>query len=236
MTTAGAPAARPSSMWLVIAAVVALGLSLTPWGQQVLYPFKLFTTWVHECGHAFMTLLVGGDVSSITIQPDTSGLTQSLVPNGRIARALIASSGYLGAAVFGCLLLASTRIEKWSHAIIWALGAIMIATLAFWIRNVFGFAVVLGWAVALLLLARVRNNTASQFVLSLLAVQVALNAIYDIRVLFLVKGVPTDAATMASLFVLPAWLWASLWMLISIAMLGLTLWATRMNPGGVRRT
>ena len=62
-------------LWLWAAVAVSLVVSLTPWAQFLLYPFKLFTTWVHECGHALMTVLVGGRVTSITIDPDTSGLT-----------------------------------------------------------------------------------------------------------------------------------------------------------------
>ena len=50
---------------------------------------------------------------------------------------------------------------------------------------------------------------------------------YDIRVLFLIDRGPSDAATMARLFLLPSWVWATLWMLISVAMLGATLWVTR---------
>ena len=48
----------------------------------------------HECGHALMTVLVGGQVTSITIRPD-DGLTQGLVPVGRVARAR-GLLGYLG--------------------------------------------------------------------------------------------------------------------------------------------
>ena len=59
--------------------------------------------------------------------------------------------------------------------------------------------------------------------LSLLAVQVALNSVFDIRVLFLVHGGHSDADTMARLFVLPVWTWASIWMLISIGLLTWTL-------------
>ena len=49
-------------------------------GPTLLYPFKLFTTWVHETSHALMTVLVGGRVTAVTIGPDTSGLTHGLVP------------------------------------------------------------------------------------------------------------------------------------------------------------
>src|SRR5438477_3795439 len=112
---------RRGGNWLWVAAATSLAVSLTPWAPIALYPFKLFTTWVHECGHALMTVLVGGQVTSITIEPDTSGLTRSLIPAGRVARGLVASSGYLGAATAGCLLMAATRVEKWAHIILLSL-------------------------------------------------------------------------------------------------------------------
>jgi hypothetical protein len=218
---------RPIGSWLWAAVAVSLVVSLTPWAQFLLYPFKLFTTWVHECGHALMTILVGGRVTSIAIEPDTSGLTQSLVPLGRVARGLVASSGYLGAAVVGCLLMAATRVEKWAHVILLTLGACMLFTLVLWMRNPFGFGIVLAWGVALVALARTGIGNAPRFLLSLLAIQVALNSVYDIRVLFLIDRGQSDAATMARLFLLPSWMWATAWMLMSVAMLGATLWTTR---------
>ena len=45
-------------------------------------------------------------------------------------------------------------------------------------------------------------------------------------------GRTLKAATMARLFLLPSWVWATLWMLISFAMLGATLWATRLDRRG----
>jgi hypothetical protein len=218
---------RPIGNWLWAAVAVSLAVSLTPWAPFLLYPFKLFTTWVHECGHALTTVLVGGRVTSITIEPDTSGLTRSLVPVGRLARGVVASSGYLGAAVVGCLLLAATRVEKWAHVILLSVGMAMFLTLVVWMRNLFGFSVVLAWGVALVALARQGIGNAPRFLLSVLAIQVALNSVYDIRVLFLIDRGQSDAATMARLFLLPSWMWATAWMLMSVAMLGVTLWVTR---------
>lgn len=209
------------------AIVLSLIVSLTPWAPYLLYPFKLFTTWVHECGHAVMTLMVGGRVTSIGIQPDTSGLTLSVVPVGRLARGLVASSGYLGAAVVGSLLMIATRVERWSRPILLSLGAVMLLTLVLWIGNLFGFGVVLAWGAGLVALARKGRGNAPRFLLSLLAVQVALNSVYDIRVLFLIDRGNSDAAAMARLFLLPSWVWAAAWMLMSVAMLTATLWMTR---------
>ena len=75
--------------WFWVAVAVSFAASLTPWALPLLYPFKIFTTWVHECSHALMTVLVGGRVTAITIEPNTSGLTHSLIPATRTARALV---------------------------------------------------------------------------------------------------------------------------------------------------
>lgn len=103
----------------------------------------------------------------------------------------------------------------------------MLVTLVIWMRNLFGIAVVLAWGGTLVLLARTAMRRALRFFLSLLAIQVALNAVYDIRVLFPIETDQSDAATMARLFLLPAWTWATAWMLMSVWMLGATLWLTR---------
>ena len=214
---------RSSDNWLWVAAALSLGISLTRFGPLMLYPFKLFTTWVHECGHAVMTVIVGGRVSFIVIEPNTTGITRSLIPEGRIAQGLVASAGYLGASIVGCVLMTAARGKKRAQAILLGIGACMLATLAIWIRNPFGIAVVLIWSLALIALSRHASGPVSSFVLSLLAVQVALDSVYDIRVLFLVRLGYSDADTMARLFVLPAWFWAAVWMLVSIAMLAWTL-------------
>ena len=211
-------------LWL--AAGVCLGVSLTPWGRLALYPFTLFTTWVHECGHALMAVLLGGSVASITIQPETSGLTRSLMPASRLAQGLVASAGYLGASLVGCCLITASRVPRRATPILWGIGAFMLITLVLWIRNPFGAFVVLAWAVALLALARRGRGRPAVFALSVLAIQVALNAVFDIRALFLVHGA-SDAQTMARLFLVPAWFWATLWMATSVAMLIWTLRVTR---------
>ena len=217
--------------WFWVAVAVSLVVSLTPWAGIILYPFKLFTTWVHECSHAVATLVVGGRVSAITIRPDTSGLTESLIPAGRLSQGIVASAGYLGAAAVGCLLMAATRVEKWAHRILLGLGIFMLITLVVWMRNVFGAVMVLAWGAVLIALARGGVDRAKRFFLSFLAIQVALNAVYDIRVLFLIGRGQSDAATMARLFLLPSWFWACAWMLISVAMLASTLYLTGQRRG-----
>jgi hypothetical protein len=174
-----------------------------------------------------MTLLVGGHVGSIVIEQNGAGVTSSLIPQSRIAQGLVASAGYLGASVVGCALMIAARGRKAAHGILWGIGAFMLVTLIVWVRNPLGVAAVLIWSAALIALSRKRSGPASSFVLSLLAVQVALNSVFDIRVLFLLHGGHSDAETMARLFLLPAWIWASAWMAVSIGLLTWTLLRTR---------
>jgi hypothetical protein len=219
------------TLMLLLVAALSLGLSLWPWGKYVLYPFKLFTTWVHECGHAVVAVLVGGSVESVTIQPDTSGLTRSRLPVSRLAQGLVASAGYLGATGVGCLLLFCTRSVRHAHKVVWVLGALMLTTLILWVRNIFGLVMVGTLGALLLFLGRRGRGPWAQFLLSLLSVQVALGALFDIRVLFqLEDGAHSDAATMQSLFLLPSAFWALLWMLVSLGLVALTLWKTRLTP------
>ncbi|MBI5493634.1 MAG: M50 family metallopeptidase [Deltaproteobacteria bacterium] len=226
-------ATRPESrrdLFLWGAVALSLAVALTPWGRLALYPFTLFTTWVHECGHALMATLLGGDVASVTIEPDTSGLTRSMTPDTLVVRGLVSTSGYLGASVFGCVLLVATRLERLARLIIWTLGVLMLLSLVFWVRNLFGAGVVLTWGAALIWLGRRGHGAVAQWVLSLLAVQVALNALYDIRILFSVSDGHSDALSMEKLFLLPYWFWAGGWMLASAVMVAATLWLTRTRP------
>ena len=56
-----------------------------------------------------MTLIVGGHVSSIVIDRNAAGVTRSLIPQSRVAQALVASAGYLGASIVGCALMIAAR-------------------------------------------------------------------------------------------------------------------------------
>ena len=219
--------------WFWLAAAVSLAVRLTPGGDLLLAPFALFTTWAHECCHAVAALVMGGRVQSITIHLDGSGLATSVIPAGRLAQGVVTSAGYLGASLVGCLLMAAARVQRWTRAILWAVGVSMLVTLVLWVRNVFGVVLVLAWAGTLIVLARRGSSRAVRFFLGFLAVQVALNAVYDLRVLFLTTTRHSDARTMAGLFVVPAWAWASLWMALSVGMLAWTLWATRARTARV---
>jgi len=207
---------------------LSLILSFFSWGRRVLFPFQIFTTWVHECCHAVVALLLGGDAISITISPDGSGLTHYKIPPGKFRQAMIASAGYLGSSAGGCLILtlavsAEKPSQYWStHSMVIALCSLIGLSLLFWIRNAFGFfsALLLGGALATLNYSPM--NQYAREVLLFLSIQTALNALFDIRTLFDLgssKKNTSDAHVMQKLFYLPHWFWAISWLSISLLLM-----------------
>jgi hypothetical protein len=211
----------PTSLWIALGASFAL--SLFPFGEYFLYPFRIFTTWAHECGHALTATLLGAHVRSISIFTDTSGLTEFTIAPGRLRESVIASAGYLSASLMGCFLLASTRLRISTTAVLYGVGALIFLSLVLWVRSFFGIVSVAIVGAALLYLGTAKASPWSVLALQFLAVQTALNAIFDIRTLFMLSARrQSDAETMHRLLLLPSWVWAGAWMGMSLAMLFFT--------------
>ena len=234
--------ARPQVNALLAAAALGLALWFVPYAWVLAYPFKLFVTFIHEGGHALAALLTGSSVQSLSVDFDTSGLTETLTPQGSyFSQMIISSAGYLTAIGFGALLLWLVRrrvkarfVLVGSAAIIAALTAVFGFVVPLTNFSFSPFTVVSGLIISLGLLAaaryappRVRN-----FLVSFLAVQCVLGALYDLRNLFLLSvdsNRPTDAVNMANIF--PAWLWplstsifwAVFWIAVSLVILSLAL-------------
>src|SRR5664279_4903543 len=97
----------------ILAFVVALVLWNVPQLGFILYPIRLFVTFVHESGHGLAALISGGHVGGITVSPDGSGETVTMGGS----RLLILPAGYLGAALFGALLFYATNTVPFPRTI-----------------------------------------------------------------------------------------------------------------------
>lgn len=207
---------------MITASVVSVILSYVPFAGFLVYPFKLFVTFIHEGGHALVTLLTFGSVQGIGINLDTSGTTQSI---GGVSL-LISSAGYLTSTIYGALLLMAARSASLVKAGL-ALSALAVLglTLVF-VNGFFGWLSGIGIATILVISSAVLSTRAAHFFLSFLAVQCCLNAIYDLRTLFVISaisGQPSDAMNMQRLTLIPAAVWALTWMLISLVILWVAL-------------
>ena len=211
---------------LAAATAASLILAFIPGAELIIYPLRLFTTLVHEGGHALATVLTGGSVQQIWLSPDTSGLTISRGGFGP----LIYSGGYLGTAVIGAAALLMSRRRgagrRGTMLIAISLLAVTLLWVHPWSKGMFGFAVGLGLAGLLIVAARALSESAAQFLTSFLAVQLSLNALYDVRDLLWMTTRSTagnDAVFMAQAYGLWPWFWAATWALAAVVVLGATL-------------
>ena len=236
--------ARPQIILLLIATVITIALWFLPYAEYIVYPIRLFVTFIHEGSHVLAALLTGATVQSMTVSADGSGMVQSL--SGSSLSVLITSSaGYLGTTAFGVLLLVLIR-RAYSARIVLAVcaGFVGLMTVAFGffapILNMFSaevsfgsvaFTLVSGAALTAGLLALARYAPAKwvNFSLAFLAVQCVLNAFLDLKTVFLINTpfvdshIHSDAANMAAVTGLPALVWVFIWIAISVLMISVGL-------------
>jgi hypothetical protein len=95
--------AKPQLLLLLLATAITLVLWFMPLAEYLVYPIRLFVTFIHESSHALVAVLTGGSVQSLTISMDTSGVVYS-APSSTIGALLTSSAGYLGTTAFGVLM------------------------------------------------------------------------------------------------------------------------------------
>jgi hypothetical protein len=213
---------RDARTYLLGASAISIVLSFIPFAGLLVYPFKLFVTFIHEGGHALAALATFGAVERIVINPDTSGLTLSL---GGVSL-IIASAGYLTSTLYGAALLLICRNGKNAKAALGLSAAAILGLTVFFMSGLFGWIVGLVLTAGLIFFAVVSNPKVAHFFLSFLAVQCCLNALYDLRTLFLLSAMTreaSDAMNMQRLTMIPAVVWALSWLGLSLVVLWLAL-------------
>lgn len=244
--------AKPQLLLLLLATAITLVLWFIPFADYLVYPIRLFVTFVHESSHALVAVLTGGSVQSLTISSDGSGVVYS-APSGTIGGLLTSSAGYLGTTAFGVLMLFLIRRSFSPNKILTALGIFVAAmTLVFTIispvfnflslNTTFGsilFTVIAGslLAAGLVGLGIYAKERVANFAVAFLAVQCLLNAATDLINVFFINAplvgvdMHTDAANMSAATGIPGFFWVIIWMGISIVMisLGLRLYAVKAN-------
>lgn len=213
--------------WKELAGLAALTFALLvlwqiPGVGLVVYPFRLFGTFVHELSHGLAALATGGEFRRFTVSPDLSGLAWSA--GGW--RWVISSAGYIGSAVFGGLLILLAARGVTARTLLIALGIVLGLLCLLFVRNLFGIATGIALAAAMFLAGYRLRPPWSDMVLLVLALQLVLdgfNSLFMLLRLSAASNVQTDALSMAQATGIPAVVWTVVWALISLAMLVLTL-------------
>ena len=213
-----------------------------------LLPVRWFVTLVHEAGHAAAATLLGGDVATVTVNRHGGGLTmwsyRGEVPTSTTV--LVASAGYLGAAVVGGLMIELAARLRRGRAAALVLGVLVAAIGVAWVpwrfrvdgamaqvtgsssgdgrfSTVFWIAAV----VVLVALALQPSERLRRVTVVALATSLCLASIDDLRQVLDIssRGGHSDAASAAEVTPLSSWMWSALWLLAGLAACAAGLWS-----------
>lgn len=205
---------------LLLLLFVALGV--VGWDWPVMWPFKLLAVMGHETGHAVASLIAGGSVSSVSIRGNESGECLSAIPPSFLARTIVYSAGYVGSALISVVLLVLTfrydlRRFMLGSACVWlGLMGLLYARDAFTLAFCAGMAALFGLGAKYLPPKVI--GVINLFVASFTALYAAMDLKDDLW-----NGavrVRSDAQLLADITIVPAIVWAFLWTLLSVALLG----------------
>ncbi|MBC8142172.1 MAG: M50 family metallopeptidase [Armatimonadetes bacterium] len=219
---------------LIIAALITVGLYFVPYLSFLTYPIRLLVTFIHEGSHALAAILTGGHVASLVIRPDGSGVTWSSGGIGIVT----SSAGYLGATLFGALLIAALRRGVPGRHLLLGTGTIVaLLTLCFarasnldTLANLpltIGAGAVIGGG--LIFAGLKMPERSAVFAASFIGVQCILNALFDLHTLFSLSAsgvTQSDAGNMQAMTMIPAVVWSVLW----IAVAAFLLWRVVLVP------
>ncbi|MEP5937892.1 MAG: M50 family metallopeptidase [Erythrobacter sp.] len=211
---------------LFLAAVLVVFLPALPFGNYIIYPFTILTTWFHEMGHGLTAMALGHDFERLVILPTGSGFAESTMFDGsRFDRAMIAAGGPLGPSIIGSILiLASARRKFWRPALYTLAGALIFSTLI-WVRSIVGIVVLPLVALLLIAIAQRAREGFVRFALQFLGVLAAMSMFRDWDYLFSrtanIGGdvMLSDTGAMAAALLLPYWVWAGVIIAVSAAMI-----------------
>jgi len=231
--------ARPQATFLLTAAVLSILLWFIPFAEVLTYPFRLFVTFIHEGGHALAALVTGNSVESLSIATNASGETYT-TQGGLFSQMLVSSAGYIGSMIYGVTLLVMIRRAVAARVVLIASAAlIFLLTIVYGVYKPVASGAALSGipftffagtllTLGLVAVARFANSRVATFFLSFLAVQCVLNALLDLKTVFFLStpfgpSLPSDAVNMANATGIPALVWASVWITLSVGILLLTM-------------
>jgi hypothetical protein len=224
-----------------LAGLVALLMAMIPWLGLLNYPFRLLLTIVHELGHGLAALLTGGEFISFVVHPNGAGLATTA--GGW--RFVVIPAGYLGTALFGAVLILLGRSHRWARTAMAVMGGLMVLlSLRYGIPGIFTIGILSGILTLIsgvifgILFVWVAIKAAPGwiiFLLHLIAIEAGLTAFSDLLGVInlstrFFNAPANDAKSMAELTFIPAIVWAVLWAIMALVLIGGAIWVTWLAP------
>ncbi len=184
------------------------------WDTPVVYPLKIFVVMLHEISHGIASVATGGTIERIVLDPAEGGACYCGGGNAF----LTLSAGYLGSLLWGVILLSAAGASRISNRfLIFAVGVLVVALTALYVRNGFGLLFGLGFGTALLIAGRKLGPGASRVVLTALGLTSCLYAILDIKSDVIDRPhLRSDAAMLAEMTGISTVTWGVIWIGIAV--------------------
>lgn len=218
-----ATAARGLDGEFLIGMTLAFVVVFFLWWTPFLFPFRIFTTAVHEVSHAIASIAMSGSSGNIQLFWNGGGVTQVAI-GGTISAIVIFSAGYLGTVMFGGFLLLASKRANMRRQLLWAITAGLGLMTVMFIRDVTSLLLVLISGGLVGLVAYKGPDIVVTFTVYVLALMSCLNSVMDL--FWLITGLTNpfhtgfnDAIGLARYTGIPAIFWAGAWGLLGAFMM-----------------
>ncbi|MBX3119283.1 MAG: M50 family metallopeptidase [Fimbriimonadaceae bacterium] len=204
---------------LLIASLLSAAGLVLPYANWLLLPVQYLNTHIHEFCHAFAAIATGGRVEDIHVYAAGNG--ETLLGGGWAV--VIGSAGYVGATIFGGLMVAVSRTEKGARVMLQFLGVLLAISMALWVRGDWmGVGSGAFWVLTAIIVAAKAKDMALIVTAQFIGIQQCLSALQSLWVLLRINaypGIENDAAILEKSTRIPAMAWAILWSVISLGVL-----------------
>ncbi|ATF19297.1 M50 family metallopeptidase [Phaeobacter gallaeciensis] len=190
------------------------------WSTPAVLPLRILTVFLHETSHAIVTLATGGEVLNLTIDPYEGGSVTARGGN----RFLMLSAGYTGSLLIGAALFVIALRTDWDRKVLALFGALMLLVAAIYIRDLFALGFTLVTGALMLATARYLSLAVNDLILRIIGISSMIYAPLDIWDDTIARSyLRSDARMMAEEIGGTTVIWGALWLMISLAMIGVTL-------------
>jgi hypothetical protein len=220
---------KPHQTAILSAVGVGAVSTVVPFISHLFLPVLWLNTHFHELCHAIVAMACGADVESIRVFSDGSGVT--LIRGGNVF--LETSAGYVGASIVGALTIFFSRNPKSARITLRVLSLALLFSMILLVRGDWvGIGSGIGWTAALWGLSYF-SGLRLVFVGQLLGLFQCLNAVQSLYTLLRISAFTegqSDAMILQQATGIPALIWASIWCLFSLALVGFTLHRSWTRP------
>lgn len=203
----------------ILITIIIVAIIYSFWNTWMIFPFKIFTVYMHEVSHGVAAIATGGEFGKMEINMNEGG--HALTRGGNLF--LILNAGYLGSLIIGCIILYLSKFRKINWLLILILDVAFIAITLFYVRNLFGVIASVIFIAALTAMIFAPKWLKFYF-LRITALTSCCYVFYDIvGDVFTGGSAIGDATRAAKMILMPTYVVGALWLIIAAIMVALTL-------------